>query len=273
VFFIAIILIFKNNIKEIYYTIFLKKEKRFLKKKALKKENSKKIKSINIILILNTILFLFYHLLLYLNKNNIEISNIYLIYIKCFILSINYEFFLLKPWTLITYSITHLNMLHFISNMTVLYFMSKTIKENFNNVEVLFLYIIGSIIGALLTILFFESLNYNAMLYYIGSYNINNYNMVGASAGIFTLLTAVTLKNPKSNIKIWYFNIQIKYVFVYFALNSFLCIIYSINPFGNIAHIGGILTSCLILYLYKNGYNIFKPFENLNNYLTKKNKH
>lgn len=122
-----------------------------------------------------------------------------------FILSLNRNFFcletqlslfLLKPWGLITSIFSHFELLHFLQNMLVLYFVGKIFESIFDKNKLWLTYIVGGLFGGLFEILahlLFPALQTNTTV------------IIGASGSIMAILSALAFYSP--NMKVMLFGV------------------------------------------------------------------
>ncbi len=142
---------------------------------------------------------------------------------------------LFRPWTIITYMFLHYEFLHILFNMLYLFWFGKIFLQYFNPRQLLGVYFMGGIAGA---------------LFYIVSYNIfpalynlaPNTIMMGASASVMAIIFTVARYAP--NFKVYVFFIgPVKLIYIAIAL--FILDLISIptmsNTGGHLAHIGGAL--------------------------------
>ena len=157
---------------------------------------------------------------------------------------------MLKPWTLITYNFYHKEILHFIFNVLNLYWFGKIFLVYFNNKKLLAVYLVGGIIGGLA---------------YFAAYNIfptafHPAILMGASASIMAIIIATAVYAPDFKIYMMFLGeVKLKWI----GLGSFILsviLINSVNPGGNIAHVGGALFGYLWVKQYKRGHELTSGF-------------
>lgn len=161
---------------------------------------------------------------------------------------------LMQPWSLITYSFLHYNLLHLALNMIVLYFCGKMFLNLFSSKMAINLYFLGSIVGGLTFLLF-----YNLFPDYFAD---KYFPLIGASAAvraIFIFLCAYMYNKEvrliKWNIKIWYIGAAI-IIFDFIGLSG-------TNAGGSLAHLGGALLGYVYAKQLSKGQDIGKGFERL----------
>lgn len=145
--------------------------------------------------------------------------------------------FLLQPWTLITYAFMHYGIWHLFWNMVMLYFASRIFLNLFDTRRWVNVYFLGIITGAL-----FFMLSYNLFPVFAG---VRSY-MMGASAGVTAVLIFICAYIPNQEVRVFFFNLKLWYIGVFFVLMDLIQIPVSGNAGGHIAHLGG----ALLGYIY-----------------------
>jgi membrane associated rhomboid family serine protease len=156
-----------------------------------------------------------------------------------FQLSSSVSFLLLNPWTILTYSFIHINIIDLIINMLILYYVSNSLGNIFDSKLPLKIFIYGIIFGGIFFIIFSDLFSIN-----------NNQNLIGASAGIRSLLIFLCFYLPTKKIRFAFWPVELKYI-GFFIFSIDLLGLLSINSGGYISHIGGDL---LGIYFYYNLY-------------------
>ncbi|HYW94320.1 MAG TPA: rhomboid family intramembrane serine protease [Bacteroidales bacterium] len=158
-----------------------------------------------------------------------------------------------RPWTIITYMFVHENFLHILFNLLWLYWFGKIFLSYLSERQLLSVYILGGIAGALLYII-----SYNI---FPGLYQQNPAVIaIGASAAIMAIVIAIGTLMPDYKIYIVFLGpVKIIYVALAgFILSSLLD--FSVNTGGKIAHIGGAAFGYFFTIRYKNGRDITMGF-------------
>ncbi len=140
--------------------------------------------------------------------------------------------FLVQPWTLITYAFMHYGIWHIFWNMIMLYFASRIFLNLFDSRRWTNVYFLGIISGAL-----FFMLSYNLFPVFSG---IRSY-MMGASAGVTAVLIFVCAYIPNQEVRVFFFNVKLWWIGLFFVLMDLIQIPVSGNAGGHIAHLGGAL--------------------------------
>lgn len=149
--------------------------------------------------------------------------------------------FLIRPWTIITYSFAHSlsGIFHILFNMLVLYWFGKLIVEYLGSQKLINLYVLGAIAGGLVYLLV-----YNTIPFYMERSGFMG--MVGASAAVYAITVAAATLIPDYTFYLLFFGpVKIKYIAGFYIVISFLGTVGS-NAGGDIAHLGG----ALIGYVY-----------------------
>jgi membrane associated rhomboid family serine protease len=156
--------------------------------------------------------------------------------------------FIRKPWGLITYMFTHVEIFHVFFNMLNLYWFGNLFRGFLGNKRVLPLYLMGGITGAALYLL-----SYNLLFPGMPS------TMIGASASVMCMLVACATLMPNYEIGLLFFgNVRLKWL----ALAIIVLGIISIprgNLGGIIAHMGGALFGFAYIRALQSGTDLCKP--------------
>jgi membrane associated rhomboid family serine protease len=158
--------------------------------------------------------------------------------------------FVIKPWTMITYSFVHdlSGILHILFNMLVFYWFAKLIVEYLGSDKLVALYVLGAIAGGVAYLLV-----YNLIPYYIE--RIPSGGMVGASAAVYAVTVAAATLMPNYTFFLLFFGpIRIKYIAAFYIVVSFIGSVGS-NEGGNIAHLGGALIGFIYIRQLQAGIN------------------
>jgi membrane associated rhomboid family serine protease len=150
----------------------------------------------------------------------------------------------LSPWTVITYMFVHLDLMHILFNMLWLYFFGSMFLRWFSDRQLMLLYILGGLFGAL-----FFSLFYNLLPAFQGL----DASLMGASASILALGVGVSIYKPDEPVPLFIFGvIKLKWLAIAMVVMDVLNL-NGDNAGGNLAHLGGALAGLLFgLMLRKN---------------------
>ncbi|MCM8568362.1 rhomboid family intramembrane serine protease [Gramella jeungdoensis] len=163
--------------------------------------------------------------------------------------------FILKPWSIITYSFLHSGIWHILSNMLILYFSGIYFLNYFSPKRLLNYYFLGVIIGALVYML-----SYNLFPAFQGT---GRSYLMGASAGVMAVLIGIASHIPNMRVRLMLIG-SIKFWWI----AAFLVVIDIIqipmgNAGGHLAHLGGAALGYLYTNQLQKGNDIGKWFENL----------
>jgi membrane associated rhomboid family serine protease len=147
--------------------------------------------------------------------------------------------FITKPWTLLTYSLFHSGFSHILFNMLLLFLGGQIFLQYLTERQLLSLYILGVVAGGLL---FVVSIN----AFPIFNHPIEDYKIVGASAGVMALVIGIATYVPNYSVRLFLLgNVKLWHIAA-FLLFIDLIQFQSGNEGGHISHIGG----DIIGYLY-----------------------
>ena len=189
--------------------------------------------------ILKTILFLF-------GINDLSVLN-------WLTISADLSELIFKPWSLLTYGFLHGSLSHIFWNMIIFYYFGNIIYNLFGEKLIINLFLSGIVIGGIT---------------YVFSYNIfpafKNVNsvMIGASAGVMSVLFFLTSYSPNYKIRLIFFDVKIIYIALFLFFYDIIQIPLN-NSGGHIAHIGGAVWGYYYCIKYNNGSDlvgVFKSF-------------
>lgn len=198
-----------------------------------------KIILINVIIylvpfILKTILFLF------------NISDFSLM--SWFTISADFSELILKPWSLLTYGFLHGSFSHLFWNMIMFYYFGNILVNIFGDKLIFRLFLSGVVVGG-----FTYVLSYNIFPVFKDVSSV----MIGASAGVMSVLVFLTVYNPDYRIRIVFFNIKVLYIALFLFVYDIIQIPFN-NSGGHIAHIGGAIWGYYYCIKYNNGNDLVK---------------
>jgi membrane associated rhomboid family serine protease len=144
------------------------------------------------------------------------------------------------PWTLLSYSLIHLDLGHFVFNMLGLYWFGQILQDFLGPRKILYFYLFGALAGGLLFLLIFNLIGVNSMAPPVST-------LLGASGAVYGIICGAAFLVPNYTMNLLFFGpVRLKYIAMATVLISFVQIPNG-NPGGNIAHLGGALGG--ILYL------------------------
>ncbi len=181
--------------------------------------------------------------------------------IEWFAMPADYNSFLTKPWSIISYMFVHQSFLHLLFNLLWLYFGGKLFLEYMNQKQLLTVYIIGGIIGGLCF-----SIAYN--IFPVFKPFATHAIAIGASASVLAIVFAVATYVPNHKVRfIFIGNVSLKYL----ALSLIILDILSIpkgNSGGHIAHIGGAIFGFAYIKQLQAGNDLSKYVNPIMDYLS-----
>lgn len=171
-----------------------------------------------------------------------------------FSLPANFENFISKPWTIITYGFLHGGFLHILFNLIVLFYFGNLFLDFFSKKEFLIYYFSGIIAGG---IIFMLSYTYFPALQNDLSF------LVGASAGVTSILVGIATKIPSYALHFRFIGaVKLWYIAVGFILLDIVQIPIS-NTGGHLAHLGGALIGFILTNQFDNSKSKTSLFSNL----------
>lgn len=161
----------------------------------------------------------------------------------------NLAVLLRRPWTLFSYMFVHKAFFHLFFNMLCLYWFGKIFLMNNSEKQLLGLYLLGGLMGA---------------LFYVVSYNVfplyadvrYHSSLIGASASAIAIIVASAMQMPNMQMRVLLLgNISLKYIAIATVVFSFFGIT-SENAGGELAHLGGALAGYLFIVFLRRGRDI-----------------
>jgi len=139
-----------------------------------------------------------------------------------------------QPWSIITYMFLHVNIWHILFNLLWLFWFGRIFLEYLTEKQLLWIYLLGGIAGALVYILAF-----NLFPVFIPTLELSY--ALGASASVMAIVAAVAFYVPNYTLYLLFFG-RVRIIYLAIALFVFdFFMIPSGNAGGHIAHIGGAL--------------------------------
>ncbi len=161
-------------------------------------------------------------------------------------LPISFTGIIYKPWTLITYMFTHIEIFHLFWNMVTLYWFGEILSNYTSTKKITPLYLLGGIAGALITIILFSI--FPVFHPYL------DMPMVGASAGVTAIIIASATLVPNYTMNMLFIgSVKLIYVALFVLFIDALNVASYSNIGGNLAHLGGALMGYVFIYQYKKG--------------------
>lgn len=201
------------------------------------------------LIIINIAVFLVISLLrilLFLTGNSALLASIVSSVVDNISFPISIEELAFKPWTIITYMFTHIDIFHILWNLITLYWFGQILADYTSTKKIIPLYLMGGIAGALVTLLLVTLIP--VFHPYIGS------PMVGASAGITAIIIAAAALVPNYRLNLLFIGpVKLLYVALFVVFIDILNVATYDNIGGNIAHLGGALMGYIFIVQYKQG--------------------
>ncbi len=161
-------------------------------------------------------------------------------------LPISFIGILYKPWTLITYMFTHIQVMHIFWNMIMLYWFSTILSGYTSIKKIIPLYLLGGITGAFISILL--------ITFVPAFHNFIGTPMVGASAGVTAVVVASAALVPNYIMNMLFIGpVKLIYVALFVLFIDTLNVASYSNIGGNLSHLGGALMGYIFIVQYKKG--------------------
>lgn len=144
---------------------------------------------------------------------------------------------LAHPWTVFSYMFVHYEILHILFNMLVLYWFGRLFLSQFNERQLVGMYILGGFSGAVVYILAF-----NFIPYYVNLHSV----LLGASASVMAIVFGIAFYRPNLRVNLLFVgSIKILYIALVMFAIDFISLDDMANPGGHVAHIGGAIAGYL----------------------------
>jgi membrane associated rhomboid family serine protease len=168
-----------------------------------------------------------------------------------------------KPWTIITYMFTHIEIFHILWNMLFLFWFGQVVSNLIGNHRIVPIYIYGGIAGFLMY--FVAALLFPILL----NKNIDG-NMIGASAGVSAIMWAAVTLVPRHTFHLILIGpVEIKYIALFKLLTDLIAIQYLSNTGGSLSHIGGAILGFFFIRQLQTGNDLSVGLNNLLNKIKK----
>lgn len=152
---------------------------------------------------------------------------------------------LTRPWTVLTYMVTHYSFLHLLFNMLWLFWFGRILQTVLTGRHLLWLYIGGGLAGALLFI------GVQAM-----ASPASSAYLCGASASVLAVMTAAAIRTPDLRLYLFLFGeVKLKWIAAGCIALTFLGVGGG-NPGGQAAHVGGVVFGAIFAFLLKRGVDV-----------------
>jgi membrane associated rhomboid family serine protease len=174
--------------------------------------------------------------------------------IKWFALPSNFNEFLHKPWTIITYAFIHERLFHILSNLLVLYYIGNLFLNFYTKKQFLNFYFLGAITGGIVFLL----------NYYLS--NKLGAPLGGASAAVTTIFVAIATKIPRYAIQLRFIGSVELWVLAAIWVALSILQLTNVDNGGAMAHLGGALFGFIYAKQLNKGNDIGKWFETIIDY-------
>ncbi|BDD10769.1 rhomboid family intramembrane serine protease [Fulvitalea axinellae] len=161
---------------------------------------------------------------------------------------------LFKPWTLFSYGIVHMGILHILFNMIVLYWFGQIIMSYLGSQKLLNLYIYGVVAGGLMYLIGFNLVPYFQQQA-LGQAPL----LLGASAGVLAVVVGAAVLLPEYTIHLMFLGpIKLKYIAAVYVFISIIQVIGD-NSGGELAHLGGATLGYAYIRQLQHGRDLGRP--------------
>ena len=158
-----------------------------------------------------------------------------------------------RPWSVVTYMFVHGNLWHLIVNMLPLLWFGRMYQAEVGSRKLLITYVMGGLVGVATVIL---------AVNFLSSFEAyTNQGIVGASAAVFAIMTAMASLHPNRKVNFVLFGtVQLKHIVIgiiimdYFARRNH-------DLSAMLGHIGGAFIGFALIHLNKRGVNLSAPIE------------
>lgn len=209
----------------------------------------RKLNILEKIIVLNVIIFLIVSIL----------SPILGSVLKWLELPSDFNSYIIKPWTIISYAFLHYSFIHLLFNMLWLYFVGRILLTLFRPKTALNIYFLGAIVGGL-----FFQLGYTiAPDFFKGS----GY-LIGASAGVRALFIFLCAYMPNKEVELLAFKLKLWYLGAFFVAVDVINIFGQDNQGGYLAHLGGVVLGYIYAKQLLKGNDIGAGFEKMMDWVT-----
>jgi membrane associated rhomboid family serine protease len=165
------------------------------------------------------------------------------------------------PWTLLSYAFVHEDFWHILFNMLNLYWFGQLIREYLGDRRLVSLYILGALAGAV-----FFLLAYNLLPVFRGGI----IPLIGASASVVAIIVAAATLLPDYTFMMFLLGaVKIKWIAAVVVVVLSIQPIYSGNPGGGIAHLGGALLGFVFIKQLKAGRDMGAPVTAVGNWFSR----
>lgn len=156
---------------------------------------------------------------------------------------------LYKPWSIITYMFYHEDFFHIAFNMLGLYWFGKLFLGFLGKRQLVGTYLWGGIFGYVFFVVAYHLLP-------VLRVHLPNANVIGASAAVLAILSAVAFYKPNHSIYLMFVGeVKLKYLALFYIILDVLTMAGG-NAGGHIAHLGGMFFGYLFAMQIRKGKDI-----------------
>jgi len=160
----------------------------------------------------------------------------------------DFEAFIRRPWSIITYMFVHEGFGHIFGNMLTFYFFGRYLEQFLGSRKLLSTYLIGGIAG---WILYAVGYNFIPMFKAMG-----HGPMWGASAAVLATVVAAATYRPNMKINLIFIQVEFKYIAAIMVIGDFLSLKSGVNAGGHLGHLGGAIYGFLMIKQLQKGRDI-----------------
>jgi membrane associated rhomboid family serine protease len=158
-------------------------------------------------------------------------------------------------YTVLTYQFIHADFFHILFNMIWLYWMGQLLSDFIKPRQFHLIYLGGGLVGALFFAVIFN-------LIPVFKPSVNSVTLVGASAAVMAVFSAVATLVPNYNLRLMFIgDIKIKYLFFVYLLLDFVVGLPGNNAGGSLSLLGGALFGFGYIKLLQNGTDLSAIFK------------
>jgi membrane associated rhomboid family serine protease len=154
------------------------------------------------------------------------------IIIQWFSLNSDFDFFITKPWTIISYGFLHADFLHILFNSIVLYYFGNLFIQYFTQKQLLTFFLLGTLAGGFIFLLGYS---------YLPFLSNQIVPLVGASAGVSAIIIGIATYMPNYQLKLRLIGFVKLWHLAAFYIFLDVLQLSGNNAGGHLAHLGGAL--------------------------------
>ncbi|MCR5498005.1 MAG: rhomboid family intramembrane serine protease [Paludibacteraceae bacterium] len=161
-----------------------------------------------------------------------------------------------QPWSIITYMFLHVDFVHILFNVLMLYWFGKLFLQQCTQHDLVGVYILGGIAGGATYIVAYN-------LFPRFENQVMFAQLLGASAAVMAITIATAVLEPNQTVRLFLFgDVKIKWIALVSVVISILQI-KAENAGGELSHVGGAVAGYVFASKYKKGVNITSWINNI----------